>query len=105
MSKRKLTPADFLKKLTIKELVEIRRDERKASLMDAIIQQFIWGMRLQSRGINTNVLNDPDFDPVMRFFGFGLRAPDPADRAMNAPSEILGESIPKRPLLGFEFIE
>ena len=64
MSKRKLTPADFRRKLTIKELDALRRDERKASLMDAIIQQFIWGMRLQSRGINTNVLNDPDFDPV-----------------------------------------
>ena len=43
MSKRKLTPADFLKKLTIKELVEIRRDERKASFKDVLNQQFSWG--------------------------------------------------------------
>ena len=64
MSKRKLTPADFRQKLTIKELVEIRRDERKASFKDVLNQQFSWGMRLQSRGINTNVLYDPDFDPV-----------------------------------------
>ena len=64
MSKRKLTPADFRKRLTIKELVAIRRDERKASFKDAINQRICWGMRLQSRGINTGVLNDPDFDPV-----------------------------------------
>ncbi len=31
MSKRKLTPADFRKKLTIKELVAIRRQEQKES--------------------------------------------------------------------------
>ena len=64
MSKSEFTPADFRKKLTIKELIEIRRDERKASFKDAINQQFSWGMRLQSRGINTGVLNDPNFDPV-----------------------------------------
>jgi hypothetical protein len=64
MPKKKLTPADFRKRLTIKELVAIRRDERKASFKDVLNQRFSWGMRLQSRGINTGVLNDPDFDPV-----------------------------------------
>ena len=64
MSKRKLTPADFRKKLTIEELAAIRRDEREESLKVAFQQRFSWGMRLQSRGINTGVLNDPDFDPV-----------------------------------------
>lgn len=64
MSKTKLTPANFREKLTIKELVDLRRDERKESFKVAFQQRFSWGMRLQSRGINTGVLNDPDFDPV-----------------------------------------
>ena len=64
MPKSKLTPAHFRKKLTIKELVALRRDERNEIMTDLLNQRFSWGMRLQSRGINTVVLNDPDFDPV-----------------------------------------
>ena len=64
MSKTKLTPADFRKKLTIKELVALRRDERNDIITDTINQRISLGMRLQSRGIHTGVLDDPDFDPV-----------------------------------------
>jgi len=40
MSKRKLTPADFRKQLTIKELVAIRRQEREESFKVAFRQRF-----------------------------------------------------------------
>ncbi len=44
--KRKLTPADFRKKLTIKELVAIRRQEQEESYKIAFPPRFFWGMRL-----------------------------------------------------------
>ena len=59
-----LSPTDFRADLSAEEIEAISDVEQNSSMHDQINREMAWGMRLQARGLDPNIMFEEGFDPV-----------------------------------------